>query len=62
MHELVRDAQPEDRLVFHCTSISDPTSRKCIARLTLLGVVSGHGSQLPAPPDHVEETDGYDEG
>ena len=25
-------------------------------------LVSGHGSQVPAPPDHVEETDGEDEG
>lgn len=40
MHELVRDAQPGDRLVFH---------------------FSGHGSQVLAPPDHVEETDGQDE-
>jgi len=40
MYELVRDAQPGDRLVFH---------------------FSGHGSQVLAPPDHVEETDGYDE-
>lgn len=40
MHELVRDAQPGDRLVFH---------------------FSGHGSQVLAPPEHVEETDGQDE-
>jgi metacaspase-1 len=40
MRELVRDALPGDRLVFH---------------------FSGHGSQLPAPPEHPEETDGYDE-
>lgn len=40
MHELVQDAQPGDRLVFH---------------------FSGHGSQVLAPPDHVEEIDGQDE-
>jgi len=40
MRELVRDAQPDDRLVFH---------------------FSGHGSQVLTPPDHVEETDGWDE-
>ncbi|KAF9653531.1 hypothetical protein BDM02DRAFT_3182547 [Thelephora ganbajun] len=40
MHELVRDAQAGDHLVFH---------------------FSGHGSQVLAPPDHVEEVDGWDE-
>jgi len=32
------------------------------AKLTLPVPVSGHGSQVLAPPDHVEETDGWDEG
>lgn len=59
MRELVRDAQPGDRLVFHCTSVSGLASRTAP---TLFGLVSGHGSQVLAPPDHVEETDGYDEG
>jgi len=40
MRELVKDAQPGDRLVFH---------------------FSGHGSQVLALPDHVEEIDGQDE-
>ena len=30
--------------------------------MLLFFLVSGHGSQVLAPPDHVEETDGYDEG
>ena len=61
MHELVKDAQSGDCFVFHCTSFR---IRLCgrTARLTSSVIVSGHGSQVLAPPDHVEEIDGYDEG
>lgn len=62
MYELVNGAQPGDRLVFHCTSFFGSGFPDCTAQLRLLGIDSGHGSQVPAPPDHVEETDGLDEG
>jgi len=61
MRQLVKDAQPEDRLVFHCKAFA-PGFVDAPPELTLPVPVSGHGSQVLAPPDHVEEADGWDEG
>ena len=61
MRQLVKDAQPEDRLVFHCTPFA-PGFAYAPPELTPPVPVSGHGSQVLAPPEHVEETDGWDEG
>ena len=41
----------------------DPDSQTAPADRCCFGIlVSGHGSQVPAPPEDVEETDGVDEG
>lgn len=45
-----------------CVFFLDYDSQTALVDKRCFGIVSGHGSQVLAPPDHVEEIDGKDEG